>query len=178
MGENTICTARKEDILTTPARKIVFECLAKGLNIKQASAEAGVSYKYARNWVAKSGIKALVLHETALKTEDLREKASRKLWEIVDDPNTSQSICIKALDTLGKMNGWHSATMNLETPQRQRELTEIERQEAQRLALIRFKALPGGFIDTNPPSGVYEKEEMTGKKIVNSVETTPEQSEE
>ena len=139
MAEKTIPT--KEQVLNTPQRKIVFECLKRGLSQKQAAKEANLSYGYVRYWITKDNIKDLVLQETAVETQDLRTEAIAALTKIMRDPDSTKQMIIKAIDTLGKMNGWHSNTLTLETPARQRELDEAQRIEAGRLADLRYGML-------------------------------------
>ncbi len=55
----------KDAILTTEARRIVFDCMMRGFNMKLAAERANLSHKYVRNWVAKSGVHALVRQEKA-----------------------------------------------------------------------------------------------------------------
>ena len=52
-------------ILTTTSRHILYDCLLKGMLIKDAAKEAGYSYRYARNLVANGGITALALQTKA-----------------------------------------------------------------------------------------------------------------
>lgn len=73
MSDNIQETAmiNKDDILTTPARQILFDSLMSGLNLKQSSKKAGISEDYASNLytgkikrlAGKCGIKELVRQE-------------------------------------------------------------------------------------------------------------------
>lgn len=140
MTEKTIPT--KEQVLTTASRKILFECLVKGSSIKEAAKEANLSYRYARKWVAESNIQALVLRETAAKTENLREKRLRQLNTRLDNPDLTDATFAKLLDLQGKLCGWHTQTVTLETNNRQNRLDAIEREEVRRLCLLRHNMLP------------------------------------
>jgi len=153
-------TLSKEDILTTPARKVLFDCLIKGLNLKQAAKQANITHQYARRLASgtENNIKALAMREIKAETVDLREKCTKVLVRIIDDEGAKHGERIKACDVLAKMSGWQSSTVNLETGTRQRELTGTEQAEARRLALLRFNALPAAITDTQRTSGVYEAE--------------------
>jgi hypothetical protein len=121
-----------------------------GWDYVKAGVAAGYSPSYTRARLKKYVTKDSTFcqqveakrREIEAKTEDRREKRLRQLDDIIDNPNTTPSIKLKAIDLQGKMCGWHSETTVLETTSRQNELNEIERQEAQRLALLRFNALP------------------------------------
>ena len=76
--------------------------------------------------------------ENERKTEDRREKRLRDLDNIIEDPNTNQRDRIRAIEVQGKMCGWMSERIIHETPDRQRQLDEKEREEAARLLAIRF----------------------------------------
>jgi transposase len=140
MAEKT--TPTKEQVLTTPSRKILFECLVKDLNIKQAAKEANLSYRYARKWVAESNIQALVLRETTAKTEDLREKRLRQLNARLDNPDLSDAVFAKLLDLQVKLCGWHVQTVTLENTKRQHELDSAKLEELRRLTDLRYNVLP------------------------------------
>jgi hypothetical protein len=58
-------TITKEDILTTQSRRILFNCLLKGMSIKDAAPQAKLGTRYAQNIVVKSGIANLVKQEMA-----------------------------------------------------------------------------------------------------------------
>jgi len=135
-------TLTKDKLLTTPARRILFDCFLRGLSIKEAANEANLSYQYARRLATKGNIKALALRHIEAKTEDLREKAEKSLLEIAESPTAKPTTKLKAWDILGKMNGWHSQTMNLESQGRQRILDSKEKEEARRFAALRFSMLP------------------------------------
>jgi len=147
MTEKPIST--KEQVLTTPSRKILFECLVKGLTIKQAAEEANLSYRYARKWVAESNIQALVLREIAPKTEDLREKRLQEVRARIAtlagrEDKTNEYV--KLVDLEANLCGWKTQTINLESQSRQHELDERQRQFACELAIARRKLLTGSEV--------------------------------
>ncbi len=53
-------------ILTTTSRRILFDCLLKGMSIKDAAPQAKLGVKYAQNIVGKCGITDLVKQQTAI----------------------------------------------------------------------------------------------------------------
>lgn len=172
--------------LSARRQRLLDELPNHGWDYVKAGIAAGYSPSYARARLKKYATKdvnfckqiAAKRQEIEAKTQDQREKCLKVLDSIIEDEKAAARDRIRATEVRGRMCGWMSETRILETVPRQSELTQIEREEAQKLALLRFNALPGEIIDTNRPSGVYEKEQTTGKKIVNSVETTPEQSQE
>lgn len=77
----------KTDVLTTQARRIVFNCLMQGFNAREAAEKAKISYKYTCNMLVKSGINALVEQEQAkiaAKTGITVEYCQRKFAEIAE----------------------------------------------------------------------------------------------
>jgi hypothetical protein len=79
----------KNKILTTTSRHILFDCLLKGMLVKDAAKEAKLSVKYAQNMVEYSGIKALALQTMA----ELSEKAQ---ISIVEEQSSFKRIADKA----------------------------------------------------------------------------------
>jgi len=76
-------------------------------------------------------------------TADKRENALAKLQSIADDPKARHSDVIRAIEVMGRVSGWMSETRVLELPDRQRVLSEAEREEARRIALWRFDTTGG-----------------------------------
>ena len=144
MAEKTIPT--KEQLINTPKRKIAFECLKRGQTQKEAAKQANLTYGYTRYWITKNNIMDLVMRETAVKTEDLREKRLRQLNTRLDNPDLTDATFAKLLDLQGKLCGWHTQTINLESPSRQRELDEHQKQLADEMAIARRKYLTGSDV--------------------------------
>jgi hypothetical protein len=136
--------------LSARRQRLLEELPNHGWDYVKAGIAAGYSPSYARARLKKYVTKDITFcqqfeakrREIEAKTEDRREKRLRQLDEIIDDPKTTTSIKLKAIDLQGKMCAWHSNTVTLETKSRQRELDEAQRQEARRLALLRYNALP------------------------------------
>lgn len=56
----------KADILTTPARQILFNSMMQGFNIEQSAEKAKLKYQYARQLVTKGHVNALVEQEMGI----------------------------------------------------------------------------------------------------------------
>ncbi len=54
---------KKEEILTTPARVVLFDSMMAGMNIKESAKKAGLNYHYARQICTDKYINALVRQE-------------------------------------------------------------------------------------------------------------------
>lgn len=178
----------KNGKLSLKQEKFIEAYMQNGGNATQATIEAG--YKCKSREVAKSigvenllkpsiaGPLALRKSEIRAKTEDLREKCVLKLSNIIESPETKPATAIKAIDILGKMSGWHSNTTVLETNNRQKELTEAERQEAQRLAVLRFNpqyVLPA-FEDIAPetmPAEIVDCSEPGATETISGEQNEP-----
>ena len=141
---------RTSSTITERQKNLVDQLPNYNWNYKQAAIAAGYSRTYAEKRITgivkrNVGLCRLIEDkrlEIGAKTEDPREKAEHSLLKIASDPSTKPTTAINAWDTLGKMNGWHSNTINLETPSRQAQLTALEQAEARRIAQLRFNALP------------------------------------
>lgn len=89
--ENQTKTLNKEEILTTEARRALFNSLLQGYSVKQAAKQAGITYQYARRQATENNIHTLVRQEkealeakTAEKLEINAKKQFKKLQEIID----------------------------------------------------------------------------------------------
>jgi hypothetical protein len=141
---------RTSSTITERQKNLVDQLPNYNWNYKQTALAVGYSKSYAekriKGIVRKNVELCRLIEDKRLEieaeTEDRREKRLRQLDEIIDDPKTTPSIKLKAIDLQGKMCAWHSNTVTLETKSRQRELDEAQRQEARRLALLRYNALP------------------------------------
>jgi hypothetical protein len=83
--------------------------------------------------------------EIEASTQDKRERCLKVLDSIIEDEKAAARDRIRATEVRGRMCGWMSETRVLETPERQREFSEAEKEEARRIASIRFdtRLLPG-----------------------------------
>lgn len=149
--------------LSTRRQRLRDELPNHGWDYAKAGVAAGYSPSYAKSRLKKYAAKydtfcqqvAAKRREIEAKTQDRREKRLRQLDDIIDNPDTSVPNRLKAMDLQSKICGWQSTTTVLESGPRQRELNEMERKEAQRLAVLRFSsqyALP----DTSRPMGVFD----------------------
>lgn len=71
---------KSEKVLTTVKRRILYDCLLKGMLIKAAAKQADLKYDYARKLCTKWHINALV----AQKRGEITQKAAEKL-EITEE---------------------------------------------------------------------------------------------
>lgn len=112
----------------------------------RAGIAAGYSRSYAQTWLKKNVTKDNTFCQmvSAKRAEidaqqvSKRERALRKLDDIINDENTTKRDAIRAIEVMGKICGWMSQTHVLETPERQRVLSEAQRETARRLALIMY----------------------------------------
>jgi hypothetical protein len=125
-----------------------------GWDCVEAGIAAGYSRSYAKARLRKYAVKdstfcqqvAAKRAEIEASTQDKREKCLKVLDSIIEDEHAAARDRIRATEVRGKMCGWMSETRVLKVPQRRRELSESEQEEARRLALTRFdttRALPG-----------------------------------
>jgi hypothetical protein len=164
---------RTSSTITERQKNLVDQLPNYNWNYKQTALAVGYSKSYAEKRIKGIVTKNVELCrliedkrlEIEARTEDLREKATRTLVEIVDNPNTTPTVRIRAIDTLGKMNGWHSATMNLETPARQRELDEAHRRAVQEFAILRRKQLAPGNVTISDVKPVTSEDNETPDTI-------------
>lgn len=127
-------------------------------SVTKAGIAAGYSKAYATTTLARQVRKNAKLckaiiekRETmAATTEDLRDKVQRRLMRVVDSTSAADRDAIKAAEVVGKMNGWMSETIRMESSERQQQLDASHAAAARQIAavLLDTRRLPG---DTIPP---------------------------
>jgi hypothetical protein len=131
--------------LSARRQRLLDELPNHGWDYVKAGIAAGYSPAYARTHLKTHVTKddrfcqqvSARRAEIEATTQDKREKCLKVLDSIIEDEKAAARDRIRATEVRGKMCGWMSETHVLETPERQRVLSEAERNEARRLALLR-----------------------------------------
>lgn len=123
-------------------------------SIAKAGVAAGYSATYATTTLARtikgdaSFCQAMLDRRRAIEagTQDRRNKRLANLDSIIDDPDVSTRDRIRAIEVQGKMCGWLETTLKLETPDRERQLSEAQRRLSRAAAdlLLDTRRLPDG----------------------------------
>jgi len=77
----------KDDVLTTQARRIVFDAVMQGYNLKEAAKQAKLDHNYVQKWVSHSQFYSLINQENAKIVEKMGitvEYCQRKFAEIAE----------------------------------------------------------------------------------------------
>lgn len=136
-------------------REKLLEMLPQfGWSIIKAGIAAGYSRKYAEKTLTRQIQKNAGFCRRILEKKqaieagsvDRRDKTARVLEKIIDDDKAHDRDRIHAAEALSKMSGWNSETRIIETPARERILSEAYQQKARELAvaLLDTRALPPG----------------------------------
>ena len=115
-------------------------------------------------------------------TGDMRVKVERRLMRVVDSPTAADRDAIKAGEVLGKMSGWMTETIRMETSERQQQLDAAKAAAAKALAavLLDTRRLPGEglsahntqIVPNSPPAG-GETEVIDASFVPNTPENSP-----
>lgn len=129
-------------------------CLAAGYS--QSYVKQGLTTKLRRNAAFQARLAEIKQAKYVKPGLTLRDKCQLRLVQIVEDSKSRKSEVIRAVETLGRMNGWLSETRIVETPQRHKALSQAQLEEAKRLCLLRFdttRSLPAPP-DIEVPTGM------------------------
>ncbi len=168
--------------LTESRRQRIIELLPEhGWSITRAGEAAGYSRSYSQTHLPRRLAKDSEFCRQVLDkrmeieagSQDRREKALRILDSIIADPSARAADVVRAIEVMGKMLGWMSEKLVLETSDRQQELTEAEQAEAKAIASLRFSTLRPGL----PAPDCIEYQTAFEPPPVSSLPATPDGTE-